>query len=203
MMLTRATTLGQPVTVPKKPAAGAEAQVTDALFVIGGFNGLKSVQNWARELERNSHGYAATAYSWRHADSAKREIARLRAGKRVTLIGHSLGGGHAELLVQQLPAGTIDTLITVASFAPATVNHDLTCRNVGYWLNIVSAPRKGSYQDTIRRFAAPILLNWREQGFIPNASENYVSEVPHHDFYKMMTDRCGAVEHGRFRSINL
>jgi len=189
--------------VPKIPAAGGEAGVTDALFVIGGFNGLKSVQNWAKELERNSHCYAATTYSWRRADSAKREIATLVTGKRVTLIGHSLGGGHAELLVQQLPAGSIDTLITVASFAPATVNHELTRRNVGYWLNILPSPGKGSYQDAIRRFAAPILLNWREQGFIPSASENYVSEAPHHDFYKMMTDRCGAVEHGRFHSINL
>jgi len=189
--------------VPKNPIADAEAQVTDALFVIGGFNGLKSVQNWAKELERNSHCHAATVYSWRHADSAKREIATLVRGKRVTLIGHSLGGGHAELLVQQLPAGTIDTLITVASFAPATVNHDLTRRNVGYWLNILSSPGRGSYQDAIRRLAAPILLNWREQGFISRASENYVSEASHHDFYKMMTDRCGAVEHGQFRSISL
>ncbi len=188
--------------MPKNSAAGGEAQVTDALFAIGGFNGLKSIQNWAKELERNSRCYSATTYSWRHADSAKRDITALITGKRVTLIGHSLGAGHAELLVQQLPAGTVDTLITVASFAPATVNHDLTRRNVGYWLNILSAPGKGSYQDTIRRFAAPILLNWREQGFILSASENYVSKAPHHDFYKMMSDRCGAVERGRFRPIN-
>jgi pimeloyl-ACP methyl ester carboxylesterase len=188
--------------VPKIPAAGGEAQVTDVLFVIGGFNGLKSVQDWAKELEHNSHCYAATTYSWRQTDLARREIARLVTGKRVTLIGHSLGGGQAELLVQQLPAGTVDTLITVASFAPATVSHDLTRRNVGYWLNILSAPGKGSYQDKIRRLAAPILLNWQEQGFISSASENYVSEAPHHDFYKMMTDRCGAVEHGQFRSIS-
>jgi pimeloyl-ACP methyl ester carboxylesterase len=179
----------------------SDAQVKEALFVIGGFNGLRSVQNWAKELKRNSRCFAAITYSWRQAEAAKREIATLAAGKRVTLIGHSLGGGQAELLVQQLPAGIIDTLITVASFAPATVDLDLTRRNVGYLLNILSAPSKGSYQDTIRRMAAPILLNWREQGFISCASENYVSEAPHHDFYKMMTDRCGAVEHGQFRSV--
>jgi hypothetical protein len=120
----------------------------------------------------------------------------------VTLIGHSLGGGQAELLVQQLPAGTIDTLITAASFAPRSINHDLTRRNVGHWLNILAAPRKGSYQDAMRRMAAPFLLNWREQGFIPCASENYSSQAPHHDFYKMMTERCGAVEHGQFRPIS-
>jgi len=107
------------------------------------------------------------------------------------------------LLIQQLPAGTLDTLITVASFAPASVNHGLTRRKVGYWLNILSAPGKGSYQDAIRRMAAPFLLNWREQGFISCASENYISQAPHHDFYKMMSDRCGAVEHGQFRSISV
>jgi len=178
-------------------------QVKDDLFVIGGFNGLSSVQNWAKELKRNSRCFEAITYSWRQAESAKREIATRAPGKHVTLIGHSLGGGQAELLVQQLPAGTVDTLITVASFAPATVSHDLTRRNVDYWLNILSAPGKWSYQDTIRRIAAPFLLNWREQGFISCASENYISEAPHHDFYKMMTDRCGAVEHGQFRSNNV
>lgn len=175
--------------------------ITDALFVIAGFNGLRTVKAWVRELTANAPGYAARAYSWREVRSVRRDIAALSAGKRVTLIGHSLGGGHAELLSQQLPAGVIDVLITVAPYGPQLVDFDLTRKNVGHWLNILSIPRRKCWRDIARNVAAPLFLNWREQGLIASASENYVSDLPHQDFYKLMTDRCGAVEHGRYHPI--
>jgi pimeloyl-ACP methyl ester carboxylesterase len=171
-------------------AATSEAErcsASDALFVIGGFNGLKSVEAWVAAFKRRSRPCLARAYSWRDAGSAGRDIAALPRRKRVTLIGHSLGGGHAELLVQQLPAGTIDTLVTVAPYGPRTIDCGLTRRNVGRWLNILSAPSHRGWRDFARDIAAPLLLNWREQGFIASASENRLRDFPHHDFYKLMT----------------
>lgn len=180
-----------------------EASITDALFVIGGFNGLGSAKAWVEALENNSRCHAARAYSWRDHRSVARDITALPSGKRVTLIGYSLGGGHAQLLSQQLPAGTIDILMTVAPYGPDGMNFDLIRRNVGYWLNIISAPPRTGWRDLARNVAAPLFLNWREQGPISSASENYVSALPHQDFYKLMTDRCGPVEHGEYRSISL
>jgi pimeloyl-ACP methyl ester carboxylesterase len=178
------------------PPPAARTQ-TDVLFVIAGYNGLKPVRAWATQVER--HGAAASAYSWRDAASARRDIAALCPDKRVTLIGHSLGGGHAELLAQSLPAGTVDILITVAAFGPSGVNHDLTRRRVRRWLNILSTPRRRDWQDFARRLAAPLLLNWHEQGWIDSASENHLSPHPHQDFYRLMSERCGAAEHGQYR----
>lgn len=186
-----ASTAGQ---TPDRPWAAL-----DAHFVIGGYNGLRSVQDWAAQLQ----GHDARAYSWRDAQSARRDIAALPRGTRVTLIGHSLGGGQAELLAQSLPAGTIDTLITVAAFAPSGIDHDLTRRRVGRWLNILSAPSRRDWQDFARKVAAPLLLNWHEQGWIDGASENHISALPHQDFYKLMSERCGAVEHGEYRPVGV
>jgi pimeloyl-ACP methyl ester carboxylesterase len=169
---------------------------SDSLFVIAGYNGLKPVRDWVAQLER--HGAAASAYSWRDATSARRDITAHRPGTCVTLIGHSLGGGQAELLAQSLPAGTVDILITVAAFGPSDVDHDLTRRRVGRWLNILSAPQKRDWQDFARKLAAPLLLNWHEQGWIDSVSENHLSPHPHQDFYKLMNERCGAVEHGQY-----
>jgi pimeloyl-ACP methyl ester carboxylesterase len=169
----------------------------DALFVIGGLNGFQSVQSWVTELKRHSRHRFAHAYSWRDVRFAESDIVASAQGKRVTLIGHSLGGGHAELLSQQLPAGTIHTLITVAPYGPRRIDHDLTRRNVGRWLNIISAPARWGWRDLARNIGAPLLLNWREQGFIASASENYRSEFPHHDFHKLMTAR--SAEHGQCR----
>lgn len=171
----------------------------ESLFVIGGYNGFRAVQAWVDQLQRHADGHAATAYAWRDAASARRDIAALSPERRVTLIGHSLGGGQAELLAQSLPAGRIHTLITVAAFGPSGINHDLTRRRVRRWLNILSAPRKRDWQDFARKLAAPLLLNWHEQGWIDGASENHISRLPHQDFYKLMSERCGAVEHGRYR----
>lgn len=179
------------------PIPGVEP---DALFVIGGYNGLRSVQAWVSQLQRHANGCAATAYSWRDSAAAKRDIAALPAGTRVTLIGHSLGGGKAELLVQSLPAGTIDILITVAGFGPHGMDHALTRRRVGRWLNILSAPERRDWQDFARKLAAPLFLNWHEQGWIDSACENHISGLPHQDFYKLMSERCGAVEHGRYHA---
>jgi pimeloyl-ACP methyl ester carboxylesterase len=174
---------------------------SDALFVIGGYNGLRSVQAWAAQLQAHANGCAARVYSWRNAPTAKRDIAALPPGKRVTLVGHSLGGGHAERIAQSLPTGTVDILITVAAFGPCDMNHDLTRRRVGHWLNIVSAPERRDWQDFARKLAAPLLLNWHEQGWIDSASENHLSRLPHQDFYKLMSERCGAVEHGHYRPV--
>jgi pimeloyl-ACP methyl ester carboxylesterase len=186
-------------------ASAATAETTsaapDALFVIGGYNGLRSVQAWAAQLQANANGCAARVYSWRGASAAKHDIAALSPGKRVTLIGHSLGGGQAELLAQSLPAGTVDILITVAAFGPADMNHDLTRRRVGHWLNIVSAPQRRDWRDFARRIVAPLLLNWHEQGWIDSATQNHISRLPHQDFYKLMSERCGAVEHGQYRPV--
>lgn len=178
------------------PSAASRVE-TDALFVIAGYNGLKPVRDWVAHLRR--HGAAAGAYSWRDAASAARDIAALPPGRRVTLIGHSLGGGQAELLAQSLPAGTIDMLITVAAFGPSGTDHGLTRRRVRHWLNILSVPERRNWQDFARKIAAPLLLNWHEQGWIDCASENHLSPHPHHDFYKLMCERCGAVEHGRWQ----
>jgi pimeloyl-ACP methyl ester carboxylesterase len=180
--------------VSAMPGAGA---IPHSLFVIAGYNGLKPVRDWVGQLER--HGTAASGYSWRDAASAGRDIRALSPQTCVTLIGHSLGGGQAELLAQSLPAGTIDILITVAAFGPSDIDHDLTRRRVGRWLNIVSAPPKRDWQDFARKLAAPLLLNWHEQGWIDSASENHLSPHPHQDFYKLMNERCGAVEHGHYR----
>ena len=180
----------------------SEAPGVNALFVIGGYNGLRSVQAWTAQLQACVNGCAAHAYSWRGASAAKRDIAALRRDKRVTLIGHSLGGGQAELLAQSLPPGTIDILITVAAFGPREMDHDLTRRRVGHWLNIVSAPQKRDWQDFARKLAAPLLLDWHEQGWIDSASQNHISRLPHQDFYKLMSERCGAVEHGQYRPVS-
>jgi pimeloyl-ACP methyl ester carboxylesterase len=134
--------------------------------------------------------------------AAKRDITALIRGTRVTLIGHSLGGGQAELLAQSLPAGTVDILITVAAFGPREMNHDLTRRRVGHWLNIVSAPQKRDWLDFARGIAAPLLLDWHEQGWIDSASQNHISRLPHQDFYRLMSERCGAVEHGQYRPVS-
>ncbi len=168
------------------------------VFVIGGYNGLTSVRSWADQLLRNSSDYTAYAYSWRDARSVIEDIAKLRR-RHVTLIGHSLGGCQAELLVQQLPAGTVGHLITVASFGKNSIDHAQTRQKVKYWLNIMSTPDKLSWQDLARNAISPVLVGCKEQGFISEASENYHSHYYHHDFYKMMTDRCGAVEHGQFK----
>lgn len=181
------------------PFTAAQAQ-PDALFVIAGYNGLRTVRDWVAHLQR--HGAAASAYSWRDAALAKRDIAALRTGQRVTLIGHSLGGGQAELLAQSLPAGMVDILITVAAFGPSHIDHDLTRRRVRHWINILSAPQKRDWQDFARKIAAPLLLNWHEQGWIDSASENHLSPHPHQDFYKLMSERCGAVEHGLYSPLN-
>lgn len=177
-------------------SAAAHAQ-TGALFVIAGYNGLKPVRDWVAHLQR--HGAAASAYSWRNAALAKRDIAALCPGQRVTLIGHSLGGGQAELLAQSLPPGAVDILITVAAFGPSGIDHDLTRRRVGRWLNILSTPERRDWQGFARKLAAPLLLNWHEQGWIDSASENHLSPHPHQDFYMLMSERCGAVEHGQYR----
>ena len=179
----------------------SDAPGVNALFVIGGYNGLRSVQAWTAQLEACANGYTARAYPWRGAMAAKRDITALLRGTRVTLVGHSLGGGQAELLAQSLPAGTIDILITVAAFGPREMNHDLTRRRVGHWLNIVSAPHKRDWQDFARKLAAPLLLDWHEQGWIDSASQNHISHLPHQDFYKLMSERCGAVEHGQYRPV--
>lgn len=183
---------------PLPGAASAAASACESLFVIAGYNGLKPVRDWVAHLQR--HGTAARAYSWREAGLAKRDIAMLGPGKPVTLIGHSLGGGQAELLAQSLPAGTVDILITVAAFGPGDINHDLTRRRVGQWLNILSAPQRRDWQGFARKLAAPLLLNWHEQGWIDSACENHLSPHPHQDFYKMMSERCGAAEHGQYRA---
>lgn len=163
----------------------------DALFVIGGFNGLKSIEAWVTELRFRSRNRSAHAYSWRAADCAKRDIVAQSRKTRVTLVGHSLGGGYAQLLSQQLPAGTVSTLITVAPYGPKGIDCDLTRRNVGRWLNILPTSGRWGWRDLARNMAAPLLLNWREQGFIASASENHLSEFPHHDFYGLMADRAG------------
>jgi pimeloyl-ACP methyl ester carboxylesterase len=173
-------------------------QDMDALFVIAGFNGRRPVEVWVRHLQR--HGYDARAYSWRDANTARRDIAALAPGKRVILIGHSLGGGHAQRLVQSLPERAIDVLITVAAFAPRAMDHGLTRGRVGHWLNIVSAPQRRDWRDFARKLAG--LLNWHEQGWIDSASENHLSRLPHQDFYKLMSERCGAVEHGQYRPVS-
>lgn len=179
-------------------AVDLSAVQDNALFAIAGYNGLQSVRDWVAQLQR--HGGATThAYSWRDVPAARRDIAALPRGQQVTLIGHSLGGGQAELLAQSLPAGTIDLLITVAAFGPAEIDHDLTRRRVGHWINILSAPHRRDWQDFARKLAAPLLLNWHEQGWIDSATENHISRLPHQDFYKLMSERCGAVEHGLYR----
>ncbi len=83
----------------------------------------------------------------------------------------------------------------MAAFGPRDINHDLTRRRVGHWLNIVSAPQKRDWLDVARGIAAPLLLDWHEQGWIDSASQNHISRLPHQDFYKLMSERCGAVEH--------
>lgn len=173
-------------------AAAEDALPENILFVIGGFNGLTSVESWAAHWNRHARRPFARAYSWRDAQRAGRDIIAASEKRPVTLIGHSLGGGYAQLLSQQLPAGTIDTLVTVASYAPRTMDHDRTRENVRHWLNIVSAARRRGWRDIARDMAAPLLLGWREQGAIPNASDNHLSEFPHHDFYKLIADRYGA-----------
>lgn len=179
-------------------AFGRPAAQTDALFVIAGYNGLKPVRDWVAQLQR--HGTPACAYSWRDAGAVARDIAALPLSTQVTLVGHSLGGGHAELIAQSLPAGTVDTLITVAAFGPAGIDHDLTRRRVRHWLNILSTPRRRDWQDFARKLAAPLLLNWHEQGWIDSACENHISGLPHQDFYKLMSERCGAAEHGQYHA---
>ncbi len=173
----------------------------DALFVIAGYNGLRPVRDWVAQWQRHQPGADAHAYSWRDVPAARRDITALPSGKRVTLIGHSLGGGQAELLAQSLQPGAIDILITVAAFGPSQIDHDLTRRRVGHWLNILSAPHRRDWQDFARKLAAPLLLNWHEQGWIDSASENHISALPHQDFYRLMSEHCGAVEHGRYRAV--
>lgn len=180
----------------------SERKAIGALFVIAGYNGLRSAQTWVEKFKRCSPCYFARAYSWRDAGFVRRDIAALPPGSCVTLIGHSLGGGYAQSLVQSLPAGTIDFLITVAPFGPQAINHRLTRQKVRYWLNILPYPKK-DWRALARNIAAPALLGWREQGLIPTASENYASGFAHHDFYKMMTDRFGAVEPGKHRILEL
>lgn len=145
----------------------------------------------------NHHGLCrqATAFSWRDAD----KVADLLASSPtpVTLVGHSLGGGHAQLIAQRLPAGAISTLVTVAPFAPPRLDTETVRRNVGWWLNIVAARR---WQDRVLNLTGSFLMGWRDQGAIAAASENYVSRFPHQDFYRMMSERCGAVEHGQYCS---
>jgi hypothetical protein len=176
-----------------------DSSITDVVFLISGFNGLKPVETWAKQLTLNSRCYHARAYSWREVHAIRHDIAALSRGKRVTLVGHSLGGGCAELLSQQISIGTIDNLITVAPYGPKDLDHDLTRKNVGFWLNILSSPGRNGWRDRARNLAAPLFLNWWDQGFISSASENYTSQFPHQDFYKLMTDRCGAAEHGHYR----
>lgn len=189
--------LGPLLEMPIPPAIRSEA--LDALFVMGGYNGLASVQEWVNQLLHNTIACSASAYSWRDTRSARRDILALPKGHPITLVGHSLGGGQAEILAEQLPAGTINNLITVGAYGPRSVDCRLISQKVGYWLNIVSVPDRACWQDMARNIAAPLLLRWKEQGFIPHASENHTSHVPHHDFYKMISERCGAVEKGSFK----
>jgi pimeloyl-ACP methyl ester carboxylesterase len=169
----------------------------DVLFVIGGFNGMKPVRAFVAQLLR--HGHQARAYPWHNARAAARDIAALAKGTRATLIGHSLGGGQAQRLAQILPAGSIDSLITVAPFAPAALDPASTRQGVRRWLNIMSAPGQRDWQHIARKLAAPLLLGWREQGFIAQACENHPSPHPHQDFYKLISERCGALD--QYRSI--
>jgi pimeloyl-ACP methyl ester carboxylesterase len=172
----------------------AKETAGEKIVVIAGYNGLTTANIWARHLMRHSQREVAV-HSWRHANRAAMSIAR-SAG--VTLIGHSLGGGFAQLIAQSLPAGKITALITLAPFAPGRVDTEKVGNKVGYWLNIVSARR---WHDSVLNLAGGCFLGWRDQGAIPDATENYLSPFPHQDFYKMISDRCGAVEHGSFRSV--
>ena len=161
---------------------------TDRLIVLAGYNGLGTAQDWARQLAIHAPQLCAAVYSWRQARQAADSIAAM-PGRRVTLIGHSLGGGQAQRIVRRLPAGTIDRLITVAPFAPRDLETALVRQKVGSWLNIVCARR---WHDPLLNLTARIALGWRDQGAIADASENYVSRHPHQDFYRMVSERCGA-----------
>ncbi|MBA2588999.1 MAG: hypothetical protein H0U98_10280 [Alphaproteobacteria bacterium] len=153
----------------------------NAMIVIAGFNALSTVQDWTEQSKLNCpRGYTQN-FSWRKANEASEVIRARPVGTNVTLVGHSLGGGHAQLIAQELPAGSIHTLITVASFVPNTVNSHTVQGKVGHWLNILSAP---FWSDRLLDFAGT-LIGWHNQGIVCGAS-NYRSEFPHHDFYRMM-----------------
>ena len=155
---------------------------------------MVSVETWAERLGDNLPPFSAAAFSWRDARRAA-ELATQPSSMPVTLIGHSMGGGCAQLIAQRLPAGSIETLITVAPFAPREVKPHKVRAKVGYWLNIVSAR---SWQSTLLGFAGRCFLGWRDQGPIVEATENHFSGHPHRDFYRLISGRCGPVEHGNF-----
>ena len=163
----------------------ANGEPCESVVVIAGFNGLKTANVWINHLIGHSRSHCGTAYSWRHARCAAKAIAESTG---VTLIGHSLGAGFAQLIAEGLPAGKVGTLITVAPFAPQTIDIGKVREKVGSWLNIVSAPR---WHDPIVNLAGRSFMGWRDQGAISSASENYFSRFPHQDFYRMMSDRCG------------
>src|SRR4051812_22416437 len=125
----------------------AEENPGEKLVVIAGFNGLPTARTWVRHLLCHAPGCSAVAYSWRHAKRAEMSIARSTG---TTLIGHSLGGGFAQLIAERLPAGKIATLITVAPFAPRRIDPGTVKNNVGFWLNIVPAVR---WHDPIIKLA--------------------------------------------------
>lgn len=179
-------------TLGRQDVRRAEQASVPTLIVIAGFNGLASVQAWLREFTAGSGPYHATAYAWRDADKAARLAAS--APGPVTLIGHSLGAGCAQLIAQRLPPGATERLITVAPFAPREVDPIRVRAKVGHWLNIVSAH---SWRDTLLNLTSQLFMGWRDQGPISSATENYISKLPHQDFYRMMSERCGAVEHGQ------
>jgi pimeloyl-ACP methyl ester carboxylesterase len=132
----------------------------DAVIVIAGCNGLATAQTWVRQLNRHAPCRCAKAFSWRDAGKVAELLAE-GSPAPVTLIGHSLGGGHAQLIAERLPAGTISTLITVAPFAPPGLDTEMVRRNVGWWLNIVPARR---WHDRALNLAGRFFMGWRDQG---------------------------------------
>jgi pimeloyl-ACP methyl ester carboxylesterase len=164
--------------------------IPEPIIVIAGWNGLASAQNWVGQVIRRIPCCRAKAVSWRNARLVEDWLAS--SSVPVILIGHSLGGGQAQLIAQRLPVGAISTLITVAPFAPPRLDTFLVRRKVGWWLNIVSARR---WHDPVVNLAGRFFMGWRDQAIIPAASKNHVSRYPHQDFYMMMSERCAGVEH--------
>lgn len=170
----------------------------DPLIILAGYNGMQAAQAWITHLNQNAGQNGAQVFSWREARKVDDFIAAA-APLRLTLIGHSLGAGQAQLIAQRLPVGMICNLITVAPFAPPDLDTALVRRNVGCWLNIVAAPR---WHDPFLKFAGWFSLNWRDQGAIPSATENHFSSFPHQDFYRMMSERCGDPQNGKLNWLS-
>jgi pimeloyl-ACP methyl ester carboxylesterase len=165
----------------------------DVVIILAGYNGMPAAQAWMTHLNQDAGQNGARVFSWRESGKVDDFIAAT-APIRLTLIGHSLGAGQAQLVAQRLPVGMICNLITVAPFAPPDLDTGLVRKNVGYWLNIVAAPR---WHDPFLRFAGRVFLNWQDQGAIARATENHFSRFPHQDFYRLICERCGDPQKGK------